>query len=238
MTICHFYAKGYCRYGNNCRFQHIDNTQDYYQKTYQNSRQYDGRHTQTANTSNKIGFSFNKTLDNITTSNTNPVLPQRFQLSSSSANYRPNETQNTSFARNGFQFANSGSTPAVNQRVGAFSFNRTLQQISGGNGVVVDDMDMESTAIASMRPNSVSREPQPTGFGGFSQTNTSFGSNRPLMSPKLDTMVTKTSTFDVHTTTTSVPQPNDDIYSKDSDLTPQDMRQYSSTAFTYKSIPI
>ena len=149
----------------------------------------------------------------------------------------------SSINRNTFQMTNT-SVP-TNPRVATFSFNRTLQQISSDRppsrtAVSYDDIEMDSTANPRM---SVSRPDRPepqtntfgsNTFGSFSQSNQMnlFG-NRPQVIP--NTLTTNSS---IGLKSDSEVKGSDDNYSKSSDLTENDIKQFESNCFAFKSIPV
>ncbi|XP_054164973.1 uncharacterized protein LOC128962579 [Oppia nitens] len=239
MTICKFYVNGFCRYGNNCRFEHISDTNHYYHKNYQ---RFDGRQSNQSLGTNKVGFSFNKTFDKITNQpnmTTGSVFSgQRLQMNSNSSNIRPNETSMTSpFARNSFQFGNT--TPVATQRTGGFSFNKTLQQISNNDGQHIDDTDMESVPVIVTQQHSrpqmiATHELQMDSNLGF--INQSNVNQMTKISPKISSNVNPNA-ISQNLINSSV-KSNDEIYSKESDLSLDNLRQFECNSFSFKSIPI
>jgi len=114
-------------------------------------------------------------------------------------------------------------------RAGGFSFNRTLQQVSDEsskptNRSMADDIDMDSALVPRMRQNSLSREPQSHSFGYFPQQTSSS-----------NIFTTKPSNFQKEETPPNV---SSSIYSKDSELSQSDRKQYESPTFVFKNIPI
>ena len=135
----------------------------------------------------------------------------------------------------------SNNTIPSNQRTGTFSFNRTLQQIShnerpSSRSMAFDDIDMDSAAVSRLRTNSGSRDLQPNSFGLFSQTNNSnLFSNKSMISQNNQMIANTNASID---SKSNSDHKSNDFYSKISDLTENQKKQFESNVFTYKCIPV
>ncbi len=204
----------------------------------------------------RIGFSFNRTLQSID-SNTDinnraitRTIGQEFpynqrsgqefpynQRSNSNAfSFSGNETQMSSLSRTVFQSPINTNVNKDNSRVESFSFNRALQQVSADQNPnfrstsrsTVEDIDMDSTSAPRIRHNSLSGEQQLNNSLNYFSHQTNANNLFSSQSTNFQRLET-----DIPNLSSSVK-----IYSKESDLTQNDLKQYESQVFTFKNIPI
>jgi len=176
---------------------------------------------------------FNTDINNRTITRTiGQEFPYNQRSNTNAFSFSRNEGQMSSLSRTIFQSPITTNVNKDDSRVESFSFNRTLQQVNPSfrptSRSTVEDIDMDSTFAPRIRHNSVSSEQQLNNslsyFSHQTNANNLFTSQSTNFQ-RLETNIPNLSS-------------SANIYSKESDLTPNDLKQFESQVFTFKNIPI
>lgn len=207
MGICKFYANsGYCKYGNSCRFEHVDNRQsnkNVYSKTYNqpkqpqqqqqshrgsNSRNDYVQHDDQQRSSGPVTFSFNKTAGQSLCPSQSSIeylnlLVSSFTVQASSSTFSFNKTAQQALSggqQKTFSFANNIAPQSANTAASGFSFNQMLSQVMQNKTPHSGFIQQNQPSLFGAQSN-VTRPQQQHSFFGNTQQQQSHSSQTPSL---------------------------------------------------------
>ncbi|XP_064454683.1 uncharacterized protein LOC135365970 [Ornithodoros turicata] len=259
MTICRYFAQGWCRFGDRCRFEHVDNSYQSLQPQRERDRYHwvkPGAHN-TSTATRAASFDFNATLQ------TARASEQGGWSRGGGGGWDQGRHQNTSSSHGGsfFDYAPKpgggyrepfkeeprswGQPRTAFGSAAAFDFNRALDTArrKDADRYVAEDMDMvesqgwETGRSGSRRPSqqgqpAIHQQAQPQSTFVFGETQTSKPA--PIWSNQQRDHPPKT---DVPVASTTV-SGEDYRYTRIEELEPRAKEQYLAVNFTLGKIPV